>query len=467
MNFAGTQSELTNWSKSARSQCFVYKASDSAGIAGALAAARAQHLSVIPHGAGHSYTDAALNSGGVVIDVTPMRRILSWDAGHGVMCVEPGVTLREMVQLAWPDGWWPTVSPSTADVTIGGCAAMNVNGRNAWKCDPFGAYILSLDVLLANGESCTLAPGRDPQLFYAFVGSMGLLGIITSITVQLQRISSGSVTIRKHSAVCLDQIFALFAQEEYRSDFMEAWLDGFASGGHLGRGILTSAALDNSSQAASSPFPPPSLPGRLEVPLVSSVANLVRPVLLPALQIANTANYWSGRWVSKATSQRRSLVPYTFWPPAAFVGYHVLFPQGVETFQAFVPRPNAPEIFRQLLNYSQQQDCLPVWCVIKQHRRDPFLLSYQLDGYSLELNYQRTHQNAETLKGVLQYMIAVVIEAGGRFYLAKDHFLTHVQYRQSVGGEVVDTFLRLKQTCDPETLLQSDLFRRVFQPALY
>ena len=131
MALSETRAELTNWSKSTRSQCFVYKVSDVAGIARVLAVARAQHLSVIPHGAGHSYTDAALNTGGVVIDLTPMRQILAWDAARGIMRVEPGVTLRDMVQMAWKDGWWPVVSPSTPEVTIGGCTAMNVNGRNA------------------------------------------------------------------------------------------------------------------------------------------------------------------------------------------------------------------------------------------------------------------------------------------------------------------------------------------------
>ena len=61
-------------------------------------------------------------------------------------------------------------------------------------------------------------------------------------------------------------------------------------------------------------------------------------------------------------------------------------------------------------------------------------------------------------------MIAIVVDSGGRFYLAKDHFLTHDQYRQSVGNEAVDTFLQLKQRYDPEMLLKSDLFRRVFLP---
>ena len=111
MTLPWMQADLTNWSKSARSSCMVYRAKDVTEITKALAAARARGFSVIPHGAGHSYTDAALNTNGVVIDLTLMRRILSWDAAQGIMCVEPGVTLQDIVQVAWKDGWWPAVFP--------------------------------------------------------------------------------------------------------------------------------------------------------------------------------------------------------------------------------------------------------------------------------------------------------------------------------------------------------------------
>lgn len=466
MTLRGTQAELTNWSKSARSSCLVYKPDDIAGMSKVLAMARTCGLSVIPHGAGHSYTDAALNTGGVVIDLKPMRRILSWDAAQGIMRVEPGVTLREMAQMAWKDGWWPVVSPSTPEVTIGGCAAMNVNGKNAWKCGPFGAHLRAIDVLLASGEIYTLLPEQDTQLFHAFVGSMGLLGIITSITVQLQRLSSGRVTVRRRSASSLAEILAIFAEEQQTSDFMEAWLDGFGGGQQLGRGYVTCATRSDSADETPPPFLTPRLIDRLETPLVRLAATLGRSALLPGVRLANRANYWLGWRTLKTKERQRGLLPFTYWPSAAFAGYHALFPEGVETFQAFVPGQHAREIFEQVLRYSQQQGCMPLWSIIKQHRRDPFLLSYQVDGFSLELNYQRTHQMAQTLERTLRYMIALVIEAGGRFYPAKDHFLTHSQYRQSVGDEVVDTFLGLKQHYDPEKLLQSDLFRRLFQPSL-
>ncbi len=420
---------------------------------------------MIPHGAGHSYTDAALNTGGIVIDITGMRRILAWDPARGIMRVEPGVTLRDLVQTASPDGWWPVVSPSSPDVTLGGCAAMNVNGRNAWKCGPFGANILALEVVLASGEACTLERERDAYLWRAFVGSLGLLGIITAITLQLQRVTSESVTIRRRASNSLDDILALFAEEEPNSDYMEAWLDGFARGPQLGRGTITCATLSSASDVRPSCGPRPGWLRRLEIPFVGFAASLGRPALAPGVQIANRVNHWRTRWTSKTARQQRALFPYTYWPAAAAAGYQALFPEGLETFQAFVPRQQAQKVFEQVLRYSQQHECFPIWCILKQHRRDPFLLSYQVDGFSLELNYQRTRQRAPTLELVLQHMLATVIEAGGKFYLAKDRWLTRAQFRQSVGEAAFDTFLQLKQRFDPDRLLQSDLFRRVFQPA--
>ena len=282
----GMRTELTNWSKSSRSQCFIYKAKDIEEIVEALAIARAQHLSVIPHGAGHSYTDAALNTNGIVIDSTPMHQILSWDPAQGIMMVEPGARLRQVIQVASKDGWWPYASPSTAEVTIGGCVAMNINDRNAWKCGPFGAYVLSLDVLLTTGESCTIVQEQDTQLFRAFVGSLGLLGIITSITIQLRRIP-GLVSVRRRPAASLDVLMNMLAEEEQGSDFMEAWLNGFAGGDQLGRGIITCATLIDSSEATPFRSPTSGILTHLEKPLVSLAAGLGRPVLMPAVQLAN------------------------------------------------------------------------------------------------------------------------------------------------------------------------------------
>ena len=88
MTLPWDQDYVMNWSMTELTPCYVFKAWDIAGIKHALTAAHARGLSVIPHGTGHSYTDAALNTDGVIIDVTGMCRILSWDPEQGIMQVE-------------------------------------------------------------------------------------------------------------------------------------------------------------------------------------------------------------------------------------------------------------------------------------------------------------------------------------------------------------------------------------------
>ena len=472
MALSENQEYIINWSMTELSPCSVCKVRDSAGIREALATARAEGLSVIPHGAGHSYTDAALNRNGVIIDVTGMRRILSWDSERGIMQVEPGATLRDVIHVALADGWWPPVTPSTAEATVGGCVAMNVNGKNAWKCGSFGEHLLSLTLLLASGQELILSPKSNPQLFRALVGSSGLLGIITSITLQLKRITSENVNIFVRSAASLSEVFTIF-QEEQSADFQEAWIDGFAEGRSLGRGIVTCA---NYSDVCKREFPAvhrrttrywtARVPGQLKTGLAKCSGKLCRPVVQGGVHRANSLIYWSGKRWNGGVMRQGSLFHYTYYPPIAFRAYRTLLPQGTETFQAFVPRNNAEVLFKEILRRSQENHFMPLWCIIKQHREDPFLLSYQVDGFSLELNYSIAPQTVQGLRKMLRELMELVIAAGGKFYLAKDSLLTTMLYRRSVGDAAVEAFLHFKRLYDPEMLFQSDLFRRVFQVAL-
>jgi decaprenylphospho-beta-D-ribofuranose 2-oxidase len=472
MTLPGNQDYVMNWSMTELSPCYVFKAWDIAGIMHALITARTWGLSVIPHGTGHSYTDAALNTNGVLIDVTGMSRILSWDPKQGIMQVEPGVTLRDMVRVALADRWWPPVTPSTADATIGGCVAMNVNGKNAWKCGSFGEHLLSLTVMLATGQVLTLSPESNPQLFQALVGSAGLLGIITSITLQLQRITSGSVDVVVRSAASLGEIFTIFQQEQ-SADFLEAWVDGFAGGHHLGRGIVTCTKYSDGCDKEFPAINPRTtqsqtsrMPDQFKAGFARCTSKICRPAVKSGVRIANSMTYWWSTWWDRKVIRQRSLFHCTYYPPAAFTSYRTLLPQGTETFQAFVPHSQAEVLFKEIMRRSQENNFIPLWCIIKQHRRDPFLLSYQVDGFSLEVNYQVVPQSVQRLHKLLRELMDLVIVAGGRFYLAKDSLLTHTLYRRSVGDAAVEAFLHLKQVYDPEMLFQSNLYRRVFQASL-
>src|SRR5262249_46654143 len=152
----------------------------------------------------------------------------------------------QLAPLAARAGWWPVVSPSTAEVTLGGCVAMNVNGKNAWKCGPFGAHVLALEGVLASGERLGLERGGAGEGPRAFLGSLGRLGVITAVTLQLERASH--VRVRRRPARGLGELLALFDEAAPHSDYLEAWLDGTAGGRALGRGHLTSAVQEAEAQ---------------------------------------------------------------------------------------------------------------------------------------------------------------------------------------------------------------------------
>ena len=98
-----------------------------------MADVQANNGSLALRGAGCSYGDAANNTGGQVLDMSQMNRVLEMDAVHGIVRVEPGVTFRALWQLSLGHGYWPPVVPGTMDVTLGGAASMNIHGKNNYQ----------------------------------------------------------------------------------------------------------------------------------------------------------------------------------------------------------------------------------------------------------------------------------------------------------------------------------------------
>ena len=100
--------------------------------------------------------------------------------------------------------------------------------------------------------------------------------------------------------------------------------------------------------------------------------------------------------------------------------------------------------------------------VTKRHRPDRFLLTHALDGFSLALDFKVTDRNRTTLSQMLKEFDNIVIQAGGRFYFAKNSETSAEHTRAFLGDETIAKFKKLKKRCDPENLLESDLHRRVF-----
>jgi decaprenylphospho-beta-D-ribofuranose 2-oxidase len=78
------------------------------------------------------------------------------------------------------------------------------------------------------------------------------------------------------------------------------------------------------------------------------------------------------------------------------------------------------------------------------------------------MDFKVTDSKRAALSNMLQEFDQMVINAGGRFYFAKNSETSAEAARAFLGEETISKFKELKKRCDPKNLLESDLFRRVF-----
>lgn len=455
-------SEVVGWGRTQRVVSYVRSPATVEEIHEVLFLARSQGLTVTPYGAGHSYTDAALNAAGVTLNLSRMRRVLEWNPRQGIIRVEPGATIGDIWRLAIVDGWWPPVIPSTMEATLGGCLAMNVHGKNAWKMGSIGEHVLALSILLASGELVSCTPTSNPTLFHAVIGGLGLLGVITDITLQLRPIKSGKLLMRRRSADSFPGLFKIFAEEVSTIDYLEAWIDGYADGYHLGRGFVECGRFMDEYDPSSLRPQAQRLPEQGGFSLIAGVmGRAAQPLFNTSMKVGNRLLHTWRRIQDRGQEQPISLARFHFHSVAEFKAIRALTPMGISTIEPFIPAEHAESVFSELLKRSQRAGIMPIWCMFKQHRVDPFLLCYQVNGFSLELIYRATRQNSTKLKTLMEEMLEPIIAAGGHLYLSKDCILDASTYIRSMGQDRIQRFLAIKETYDPETLFQSNLFRRL------
>ena len=178
-------------------------------------------LPVTMRGAGYGYVGGSVPAkGGIVLAMEGMNRIKEINGADFVAVVEPGVITGELQIAARKKGlYYPPDPASLKNCSIGGNIATNAGGPRCLKYGVTRHYVLGLEVVLANG-AIVRCGGRTHKnktgfdLVGLFVGSEGLLGVVTEATLRLlpypparAALSAGFRTMRA-AARAIQAVFA-------------------------------------------------------------------------------------------------------------------------------------------------------------------------------------------------------------------------------------------------------------------
>jgi FAD/FMN-containing dehydrogenase len=458
---------VEGWGMAVGGAGYVFRPTNPGGVAEALEAAHAEGIPIALRGAGCSYGDAAYRPESVVLDLSGLSRVLDWDPETGAVDVEPGVSLAALWRMGIADGWWPPVVTGTMEPTVGGMLAMNVHGKNNWRRGTFGEHCTEFDIVLANGESRTVSRANGEDIFHDVIGSFGQLGIITRARLQMKRVHSGLVEVKAVAAPDLEALLSLAEDAKDRWEYVVGWIDAFAGGKNLGRGLLHFARHleegEDPDPAASLDAGAQDLPGTLFGVVPKSLMwRFLKPFTnRTGMRGINLAKYLVGSTVVDDKVGRQPLAAFSFLLDYVPEWKKIYLPGGLIQHQSFVPVDRAEEVFRDQLEICRENGMPSFLAVLKRHRPDPFLMSHGVDGYSLALDFPVVRGRRDKLWSMIRALAEPVAAAGGRFYPAKDAALPRELYRSTFRDGQLDRFADLKAELDPDRVLRSSLADRL------
>jgi decaprenylphospho-beta-D-ribofuranose 2-oxidase len=425
--------------------------------------ARGAGRKVVLRGSGRSYGDANVASEAIVVDITRMRRILSWDKVTGLIDCECGVTIEDLWRYTLEDGYWPPVVSGTMYPTLAGALAMNIHGKNNFKVGTIGEHVVEIDVLKTDGELVTLT--KEDRRFYAVVSGAGLLGVITRVKLRMKKIDTGNVQVLANACKNWDEQFAVMERFQHDSDYLVSWIDCFAKGDACGRGQIHAAWYehDHVEFASSLSIDRQDLPDTI-LGLVpkSMVWRFLKPLNNRfGMSFINSAKQFASSKLGDKKIASQSLVAFSFLLDYVPNWRKAYLPGGFIQYQSFVPKEHAKRVFAEQVRMQQEAKLESFLGVLKRHQPDQFLFSHAVDGYSLALDFKVTKKNWPKLQALCHRMNDLVLSSGGRFYLAKDSTLRPSDLAAYLGEETLAEFRQYRREFDPSQLLTSGLAVRL------
>jgi FAD/FMN-containing dehydrogenase/fatty acid desaturase len=434
----------------------IHEPRDLDSLATLLRRAEAQGRKVTVRGAGRSFDDQAMNDD-VVVDVTGMDRVISFDVVGRRMTVEPAVSARAMLDLTLPHGLVPHILVTTPWATAGGALSANCISRSTPRYGSTGDHVQSFQLLTVGGETLVCSRETNADVFHAAIGGFGYFGVVTQITYDLLEVGD-----RVRMRTEIDRRESLPAFVEHLTDASlhpephDAVCSVFSLA-HPQRGaVLRSSYTDEP---------------------IAKTLFLHRPwawyrpfaeILFSSSTVANAVCHASYKHVFGGGPFVDDLRGYTFCMEgnermrsmSSRLGARI---RSLQPSYA-VPADGLLHFLREAADLFAKFRVYPSLLDALFRPADGFLLSAAqgLPSFCISFTFEAITRNKYArLEPCILALNDACAAAGGRIHLVKDVRATRTQMRAMYGHAEVD-FNRVKSRVDPRGILVNGFFARTF-----
>jgi len=395
--------------------------------------------SVLAYGLGRSYGDVCLNNGGTLIVTSHLDRFISFDAETGVLRCEAGVSLAAILELVVGHGWFLPVTPGTKYVTVGGAIANDVHGKNHHRMGTFGSHVRAFELIRSDGMVRECTPTQHAEWFAATIGGLGLTGIISWAEIQLIRIASPMLDVESIKAGSLSEMISLMKESDAHWDYTVAWIDCTQSGKSIGKGSFIRGKFEEEYRIQNTEY-------NQRIKNQESNQRILVPIDAPnwllnraSIKAFNTLYYH--KQFSKTKRTRTQIDPF-FYPLDVVGGWNKLYgKRGFLQWQCVVPFDGDASVMQHILAEIKRAGMASFLAVLKMFGDvpSPGILSFPRPGLTLALDFGN---DGVPLMRMLDTLDAIVADAGGRIYPAKDaHMLAEHFHRMYPEATRLSAFL--------------------------
>ena len=330
--------------------------------------------SFIVHGNQRSYGDVCLNKD-LMVSMANFNQIKYFDEKKGIIEVESGMLLRNLLPIIIKKGWFMPVTPGTKYVSFGGMIANNVHGKNTHK-NRIGYYVKEIKLLGLNKKILKCSKKRNKKAFSLTIGGFGLTGIILTVSLQLKKISSPYLD-QKITEFNTYKEFYTVSKNVGNYEYSVSWIDNFSK--YKFQGLNYLAKHSNIKKNNLSFF------NDNQIGLISLLISKLISKSYFFLRIFNIIyrNY------KKYFYHELCNFNEIFYPQDYFIDWNKLYGKiGFFQIQFIIPENKFEKVLDEISAFLKKAKTFSTFVVVKRFNEKGKYLNYSGNGYSISFDFK-------------------------------------------------------------------------------